>query len=105
MCSICLSRAARRDLLLHPCECSFTLLELRTLIESAGLELVGVWFQSPDADRRARQLYDRSAAETGGYAIGDAADRQLDLGRWHALEQVNMDLFGRMHVIYAQRRA
>ena len=92
-----------RDLLLHPCECSFTLLELGQLLESAGLDLVGMWFQSLDADRQARDAYRRSAA-VEGYAPGDAPDRQVDLRRWHALEQTQQEIFGRMHVLYAQKR-
>ena len=93
-----------RDLLLHPCECSFTLLELGALLEAANLDLVGLWFQGLDADRRARQLYDASASSGGGYAAGDGPDRQTDLRRWHALEEAHTDLFGRMHVLYAQKR-
>lgn len=92
-----------RDLLLHPCECSFTLLELGQLLEGAGLDLVGMWFQSLDADRHARDAYRRAAAAEG-YAPGDAPERQVDLRRWHALEQASPEIFGRMHVLYAQKR-
>ena len=93
-----------RDQLLHPCECAFTCLELGAMLDAAGLDLVGMWFQSHETDRRARDAYNRSAAASG-FAPGDGPDRQLDLRRWHALEESNADLFGRMHVLYAQKRA
>jgi SAM-dependent methyltransferase len=93
-----------RDLMLHPCECSFTLLELRALLDAADLDLVGMWFGNLDVDRRAREAYVRSAAASGGYAQGDGPDRQIDMLRWHALEEAQPDLFGRMHVLFAQRR-
>ena len=92
-----------RDLLLHPCECSFTLLELGQMLVAADLELVGMWFQTPEADRCARDAYNRSAA-VDGYTTGDAPDLQVDLGRWHRLEQVHPNIFGRMHVLYAQKK-
>lgn len=97
-----------RDLLLHPCECSFTMLELQTLLEGAGLELVGVWFQSLEADRKARAAYAQSArygALGGSLAQADAPDLQTDLARWHRLEEEDPTLFGRMHVLYAQKRS
>ena len=92
-----------RDLMLHPCECSFTLLELGALIDGAGLDLVGVWFGSLEADRRAREAYRRSGAASG-YAPGDGPDVQVDLRRWHELEANQPELFGRMHVLYLQKR-
>ena len=97
-----------RDLLLHPCECSFTLLELQSLLESAGLELVGMWFQSLEADRMARAAYAQSAqygAIGGSLTPADAPDLQADLARWHRLEEEDPSLFGRMHVLYAQKRS
>jgi len=110
-----------RDLLLHPCECSFTMLELQTLLEGAGLELVGVWFQSLEADRKARAAYAQSAqygalggslaqsaqygALGGSLALADAPDLQTDLARWHRLEEEDPTLFGRMHVLFAQKRS
>jgi hypothetical protein len=93
-----------RDLILHPCESSFTLLELGALLDGAGLDLVGVWFGDVDVDRRAREAYNRSAAASSGFAPGDGPDRQVDLRLWHRLEESQPDLFGRMHVLYAQRR-
>jgi hypothetical protein len=97
-----------RDLLLHPCECSFTMLELQTLLEGAGLELVGVWFQSLEADRKARAAYAQNAqygALGGSLALADAPDLQTDLARWHRLEEEDPTLFGRMHVLFAQKRS
>ena len=97
-----------RDLLLHPCECSFTLLELQSLLEGAGLELVGMWFQSLEADRKARAAYAQSAQYGvigGSLAPADAPDLQADLARWHRLEEEDPSLFGRMHVLYAQKRS
>ena len=29
---------------------------------------------------------------------------QVDLRRWHALEEADPGLFGRMHVLYAQKK-
>ena len=92
-----------RELLLpHPCECSFTLLDLRALLDGAGLDVLGV-LAGREADERAREAYIRSAA-TSGYAPGDSPDRQIDLSRWHALEEAQPDIFGRTHVLFAQKR-
>ena len=93
----------RELLLLHPCECSFTLLDLRALLDGAGLDVLGVAFAGREADKRAREAYIRSAA-TSGYAPGDSPDRQIDLSRWHALEEAQPDIFGRTHVLFAQKR-
>ena len=93
-----------RELLLHPVECSLTLPELGGLLNAAGLDLVGMAFPSREHDRRAREAYIRAAAHAG-YAAGDGPDRQLDLGRWHALEEAQPHtLFGRVHCLYVQRR-
>lgn len=94
-----------RELLLHPSETSYTLPELGALLDSAGLELLGVWFPSLETDRRAREAYNASAADDGGFGPADGPDRQLDLGRWHRLEELEPGLFGRTHVVYAQKRA
>ena len=93
-----------RDLLLHPCDCSFTLLELGQLLEGADLDLVGLSFASLEVDWQAREAYARSAAASGGYAAGDGPELQNDLRRWHAIEQAEPALFGRMHMLYAQKR-
>ena len=77
---------------------------LTTLATGCVSPQVGPWFQSLEQDRRAREAYDRSAAQTGGYAPGDGPDRQLDLRRWHSLEESDGNLFGRMHVLYCQKR-
>ena len=92
-----------RDLMLHPCETSFTLIELGQMLDGAGLDLVGLWFGSLDVDRRAREAYAQSAIASG-YALGDGPDRQVDLARWHTLEEAQPELFGRMHVLFAQKR-
>jgi hypothetical protein len=84
------------------------MLELQTLLEGAGLELVGVWFQSLEADRKARAAYAQSAqygALGGSLALADAPDLQTDLARWHRLEEEDPTLFGRMHVLFAQKRS
>ena len=104
-CSEFFTSTGCRDLLLHPCECSFTLLELGALLEGAGLDLVGMWFGSLDADRHARAAYNSSALASGGFAVGDGPDRQIDMRRWHALELADPELFGRMHVLFAQKRS
>ena len=82
-----------RDLLFHPQETAFTLLELRDMLAAAGLVPVSVFFQDARTDERARRAY----REAGGV---DAA--QSDLARWHALEEHDNDLFGRMHCLYAR---
>ena len=64
-----------RDLLLHPCECAFTLLELQAILEASSLQVIGVYF-TQEVNRRARDAYDRSAAQTP-YAPGDGPDRQV----------------------------
>lgn len=93
----------------HPCECSFTLLELAALLDGAGLDLVGMWFQSLDADRRARSAYNQSLHLTpvpldGLVQPPDRPDKQVNLQRWHSLEGGDPSLFGRMHVLFAQKR-
>jgi len=98
-----------RDLMFHPCECSFTLLELAALLDGAGLDLVGMWFQSLDADRRARSAYNQSLHLTpvpldGLVQPPDRPDKQVNLQRWHSLEGGDPSLFGRMHVLFAQKR-
>lgn len=82
-----------RDLLFHPQETAFTLLELRDILAAAGLVPVSVFFQDAKTDQHARHAY-RDAGGT------DAA--QADLALWHSLEERNHDLFGRMHCLYAQ---
>ena len=82
-----------RDLLFHPQETAFTLLELRDMLAAAGLVPVSVFFQDARTDQRARRAY----REAGGM---DAA--QADLALWHTLEERDTDLFGRMHCLYAR---
>ena len=93
------------ELVFQPIETSFTLEQLGALADGAGLDVLGVWFESVEADRAARHAYNRSAAAEGGFAHADAQDRQIDLGRWHRLEQMEPELFGRTHTLYLQKRA
>ena len=81
------------DLLFHPQETAFTLLELRDLLAAARLQPVCVFFASLEQDRDARRQY----REAGGT---DAA--QSDLALWHRLEERNPELFGRMNHVYAR---
>jgi hypothetical protein len=44
-------------------------------------------------------------AHGGSLALADAPDLQTDLARWHRLEEEDPTLFGRMHVLFAQKRS
>ena len=87
------SHSGALDLLFHPQEATFTLLQLRAMLTIAQLEAVGVFFLDAEQDRQARQAY----REAGGT---DAEQR--DLVRWHQLEERDPTLFGRMHVVYCR---
>jgi hypothetical protein len=82
------------DLLFHPLERCFTLLELQAMAAAAGLKVVGVFFARLDVDRKARRAYRDRWPD-------DAA--QADLARWHELEEADNQLFGRMHCLWLQR--
>ena len=82
-----------RDLLFHPCETTFTLLELDEMLRAARCEPVGVFFSTLEADRDARRAY----REEGGI---DA--HQSDLRRWHEAELKRNQIFGRMHCVWAR---
>ena len=105
-------------------ETAFTLLELEQLLRQARLRPVGLFFANADADRRARAAYRAAVAAgaaggspgRGGGASSEELEkvvkcevdddaRQVNLRRWHALELQQPQLFGRMHVLYCQRRA
>ena len=99
--------------------------EVRSLAAGAGLRPVGVFFPNINAEDRARRAYrsngtakttetpvsalnEMANAESSESALADlpgtADARQADLARWHALEEAQPELFGRMHVLFAQRR-
>ena len=82
------------DLLFHPLERCFTLLDLQAMAAAAGLKVVGVFFARLDVDRKARRAYRDKWPD-------DAA--QADLARWHELEEADNQLFGRMHCLWLQR--
>ena len=82
------------DLLFHPLERCFTLLDLKAMAAAAGLKVVGVFFARLDVDRKARRAYRDRWPD-------DAA--QADLARWHELEEADNQLFGRMHCLWLQR--
>ena len=82
-----------RDLLFHPCETTFTLIELDEMLRAARCEPVGVFFSTLEADRDARRAY----CEAGGL---DA--HQSDLRRWHEVELKRNQIFGRMHCVWAR---
>ena len=79
-------------------ETTFTLLELRDMLQRSRLKLVGVFFASSTGDLRARTAYRQ--AEGGRWQAEDP--EQLDLRNWHALERAQPCLFGRMHVLHCQ---
>ena len=89
------SHSGALDLLFHPQEASFTLLQLRTMLAAAKLEAVGVFFLDAAQDRQARRSY----REAGG-----ADAEQCDLAMWHRLEERDPTTFGRMHVVYCRLR-
>eukprot|EP00913_Durusdinium_trenchii_P000082 g72.t3 len=79
------------DLLFHPLERSFTLLQLlEELILPARLKPLGVFFLDVNADLAARRAFRARFGE---------ADMS-DLDQWHALEVSDPDLFGRMHGLF-----
>ena len=94
-CAEFFSAAGTRDLLFHPQERTYTLLELGGLLGGAGLECFGVTFGSLSADVAARRAYAavHGAAEPGP---GDEGRGAL-LERWHAVELAQPGIFGRMH--------
>ena len=81
------------DLLFHPMEATFTLLQLHEMLEDVGLEVIGVFFNGAAPDRHARTIF-RDVHEND--------PRMLDLRNWHQLEQRLPQLFGRMHVVYCR---
>ncbi len=87
-----------RDLLFHPLEAAFTLLEVREMLSAARLTPTGVFFADLEQDQRARRAYREDALSKGA-----AADEpHADLARWHALEERDPELFGRMHCVFAR---
>lgn len=92
------SASGALDLLFHPQEATFTLLQLHAMLEAAGLEAVGVYFLDAEADRQARAAFAR--AEGGARLEHDP--RMSDLRTWHALERRDPALFGRMHFVYCR---
>ena len=100
-----------RDLLFHPSERTFTLLEMQQMLRRVGCAPLGVFFASLDVDAIARQAYRSlvaqeaaAAAVNGSPGAGGAPDdQQSDLARWHRVEMANPGVFGRMHIVYAQK--
>ena len=92
------SASGSLDLLFHPKEATFTLLEVEAMLDAAGLESVGVYFWTGEQDRQARGAF--SSADSGRLLREDPHMR--DLRKWHALERRNPALFGRMHVVYCR---
>ena len=70
------------------------------MLADAGLEPIGVFFASADADSKAREAY---RAADGGRAF-ERDPTQADLLQWHELEEKRgPQLFGRMHCVYARK--
>ena len=70
------------------------------MLDGARLEPVMLFFASLAADGRARAAYRESCARQGVACDAPMAD----LARWHALEERDPELFGRMHVLYCRAR-
>ena len=88
------------DLLFHPQEATFTLLQLHEMLEAAGLESIGVYFLSAAADRHARERF----REAEGGAVHAKDPFMCDLRSWHQLEEQHPQLFGRMHLVYCRHK-
>ena len=90
------------DLIFHPQETAFTLMQLHEMIGAiAGLEVIGVSFLSAAADRHARAKF--RSAQDGKMLEEDPQMR--DLRNWDELEKLYPQMFGRMHVVYCQLKA
>lgn len=70
------------------------------MLASAGLSPIGIFFPNAEADRKARAVY----RDADGGALLKRDPHQTNLAHWHALEERNPDLFGRMHVLYCCRK-
>jgi SAM-dependent methyltransferase len=87
------------DLLFHPLERTFTLLQLDDMLSKAGLQPIGVFFANSESDSVARAAYRKH--EGGRWALTDP--EQAKLPNWHALELKHKELFGRMHILYSRK--
>jgi hypothetical protein len=94
-CAEFFSAAGTRDLLFHPQERTYTLLELGELLADCGLECFGVSFGSLAADANARRNYTALHATADGER--DVQRGRALLERWHAVELEYPETFGRMH--------
>eukprot|EP00928_Gymnodinium_smaydae_P032919 TRINITY_DN23729_c0_g1_i1.p1 TRINITY_DN23729_c0_g1~~TRINITY_DN23729_c0_g1_i1.p1 ORF type:complete len:843 (-),score=74.25 TRINITY_DN23729_c0_g1_i1:275-2803(-) len=110
------TRAGILDLLFHPLETAFTLTNLQeSLLRPAGLRVLGLTFFDANADLAARRCYrarfggveNTRVHDEGGTMKKDGGveddPHMVDLARWHALEEENPDLFGRMHCLFLER--
>lgn len=79
-----------RDLLFHVQERLYTLTDIASLLEQAGLRFLGFGWGNPRAPTRYRQLYPDDPAMT-------------DLTRWNAFEQRYPDTFLGMYVCWCQK--
>lgn len=94
-CAEFFSAAGTRDLIFHPQERTYTLLELGDLLADYRLECFGVTFGSLVADANARRSYASvhgTVDDQRGVELGKAL-----LKRWHAVEVEYPETFGRMH--------
>lgn len=84
------STSACRDLLFHVHEVQYTPLELKTLIEGAGLRFLGFQLQTRETERRYRELYEQDRSMT-------------DLGLWDRYEEAFPDTFPNTFEFWCQK--
>lgn len=79
-----------KDLCFHEHETTYDPLEVQALLDSLGLELMGLTHHDPGVFRTFRAMHPRSGTER-------------DLSCWHRFEQAYPDTFAGMYLLYAQR--
>jgi len=82
------------DLLFHPCERSYTLLQVDGMLQTAQLRPIGVYFQDMEHGLKVRTAFCK---------LHHQPEDMKDLRKWHQFEQDHPDSFGRMHVIFCEK--
>ncbi len=85
------SSTGLRDLVFHPMEHRFTPLQLRELLDGAGLRFLGFQHNRPEVAGWYRELWPDDG-------------EQRDLARWDAVEEAHPRAFSGMFVFWATRR-
>ncbi len=85
------SSTGLRDLVFHPIEHRFTPLQLRELLDGAGLRFLGFQHNRPEVAGWYRELWPDDG-------------EQRDLARWDAVEEAHPRAFSGMFVFWATRR-